>query len=411
MGKKNQNKRKRSLSSDEKDPDNGGQTSKKPKAATTVEKVPNKVENPLLQQQAQFMNQNGLTEQERHEFFSPEISSDRRAELWMAQADLGEDLVNRYAWATPDDTAIRILKEFSPLIEIGCGSNAYWCHILKQNGIDIIGYDVNIASGGKIGRNSKKKNDKESKSNEAPSSFLKQGGPDVLATKEIQQSGRTLFLCYPDEEEESLPSQQEDEEEDDSPAMPSSLGWQCLQYYSGEYIVHVGETFLDANLSVDQAPWGRSSSPEFQQLLASEYHCLLKVGLPNWFHTRDSISVWKRSTISTIVFAADDDDDDDTSEQEDEEVEYRHIPRDERLPINLAAPCLAHLLPGRSHGSNKGKVAQSPKSTTPLSKVKTNAPLKSPASSGSNKKEDTPKNKEMTPSGGHSKKKKKAKNN
>lgn len=405
MGKKNKNKRKRSLSSDGKDTPSTPTTPTTPKTPTTseamtknvvvqvpkVEKV-SKVENPLLEQQTQFLKQKGLTETERYEFFSPDITSERRAELWMAQADLGEDLVNRYAWATPDDTAIRILKEFSPLVEIGCGSNAYWCRILQQHGIDIIGYDVNVASGGKInGANNdtttktKTKTKKGKKSNDTSPSFLRQGGPDVLASKEIQKSGRTLFLCYPDEDDddddndadadaeinvmratrhdddEEDDDEEEDDEEDSPELLPSSMGWQCLHHYSGEYVIHVGETFLDATMSMEQAPWGRSSSPEFQQRLASEYHCLLKVELPNWLHTRDSLTVWKRSMISTIVFAGDDDDDDeedDEEEQEVEEVEYRHIPRDERLPVNLAAPCLAHLLPTTTTtSSNQGSKA------------------------------------------------------
>jgi hypothetical protein len=50
------------------------------------------------------------------------------------------------------------------------------------------------------------------------------------------------------------------------------------------------------------------------------------------------------------VFAADDDDDEDGDgeDQEDEEVQYRHIPVEERLPTDLAAPCLQHLLGGSS---------------------------------------------------------------
>jgi hypothetical protein len=264
----------------------------------------------LLVQQANFFTKKGLNDHERHEFFSPKIPSDRRAQLWMDQADIGEELVNQYAWATPDPTAIRILKEFSPLVEIGCGSNAYWCHILRQAGVDIIGYDVNVTAGGRI--DSKNSLSKKSKQQKREYSYIKQGGPEVLASSELQKSGRTLFLCYPDEddaEDEESGSVEQDEDEDDG--LPSSMGWQCLHNYSGDHVIHVGETFLDSNYGMEQAPWGRSSSPEFQQRLASEFHCILKVELPNWLHTRDTISVWKRSTISTIVFAGEDEDDED----------------------------------------------------------------------------------------------------
>jgi hypothetical protein len=356
MGKKKQKNGKRALSPDGSESSNKKEvTSNALAVRVATATTPSKIENLLLDQQSRFMEQKGLTDTERHEFFSPSIASDRRAELWMAQADLGEELVNRYAWATPNSVAIRILKEFSPLVEIGCGSNAYWCQILRKSGVDILGYDVNISSGGLIEGSSKKKKKKNKEAASNPS-YLKQGGPDILSSKELQKSGRTLFLCYPDDDEDegtTPPIDSDEDEDEESPSLPTSMGWQSLHHYSGEYVIHVGETFLDANFSMEQAPWGRSSAPEFQQRLASEYHCLLKVELPNWFHTRDSISVWKRSTNSTIVFAADEDEDE--TGQEDEEVEYRHIPRNERLPMNIAAPCLAHLLPGSKGGPNSQK--------------------------------------------------------
>jgi hypothetical protein len=348
MGKNNKNnKKKRSLTS-----------SAAPEMKKTNNNNNNNNNNPLLTRQETFFK--GLTnETERNEFFSPQIPSERRAELWMQQADLGEKLVNKYAWATPNPSAIRILKEFSPLVEIGCGANAYWCKIMRQQaGIDMIAYDTNIQSGGSIIPSSQQK--KKTKTNGAessstPSSFLRQGGPEVLSSKQIRNSNRTLFLCYPDEEREDEDEEGEDEDEEE-PVL--SMGASCLEHFQGTYVIHVGELFLDANLSLDQAPWGRSSSPEFQERLASEYHCLLKVQLPNWLHVRDSISVWKRSETSTIVFAADEEDDDD---EEDEEVEYRHIPMEERLPMDLAAPCLAHLLlPTATTSSSSSSSTQGP---------------------------------------------------
>ena len=372
MGKNSNKKRKRSFASDEGPVNktttgNSGHSSVQKQGSTTpsttLPPTPTADKtttidqnNPLLEQQAKFFSSSGVKDYERHEFFSPKIPSDRRAKLWMDQTDVGEDLVNRYAWATPNATAIRILKEFSPIVEIGCGSNAYWCRLLRQAGVDMIGYDVNVTAGGKIegSTNSMKKNIKATNG----ASFLKQGGPKVLASKELRESGRTLFLCYPDEEDdEEGGSPNEDSDDDDE--LPSSMGWQCLHHYTGEHVIHVGETFLDSNYGMEQAPWGRSSSPEFQQRLSSEYHCILKVELPNWFHTRDTISVWKRSTISTIVFAAEDDEED----EEDEEVEYRHIPREERLPMNIAAPCMAHLLSETKVENESTKTKSSPPPT------------------------------------------------
>jgi hypothetical protein len=48
---------------------------------------------------------------------------------------------------------------------------------------------------------------------------VKQGDAKFLKNKECK--GRNLFLCYPDEAE--------------------PVGIKCLEYFKGEYIVHVGE--------------------------------------------------------------------------------------------------------------------------------------------------------------------------
>ena len=44
--------------------------------------------NPLYKTQQQFLQ--SLSEKERSELFNPEIDGERRATLWMEQADLGE---------------------------------------------------------------------------------------------------------------------------------------------------------------------------------------------------------------------------------------------------------------------------------------------------------------------------------
>ena len=158
---------------------------------------------------------------------------------------------------------------------------------------------------------------------------IHQGGPNILANTE-KIGKRSLFLCYPDEDVM---------EDSEGAEAAESMGSSCLEYFTGDTVIHVGELYGDTP-SMDQAPWGRSSGPQFQQRLAAEYHCILKAKLTNWLHVMDTISVWKRSELCSIVFAGDDEDDNDS----DEEVEYRHIPKDEMLPTDVAAPCAKHLL-------------------------------------------------------------------
>jgi len=300
--------------------------------------------NPLCREQESFLS--SITTKERDFYFSPfadSITPQRRAEVWMKQAEIGEVLVNKYAWATPTNECLKIFREFSPIVEIGSGSNAYWARfMIEKAGIDVVAYDMNPQGGGKFISNGavrvKKSIRNEEKSN--TSSVLRQGGPEVLKLPELQN--HTLFLCYPDEEDLPASGDEESNFEDGGNRQPLSFGWQCLSEYEGKYVIHVGELAVlgDATLNMEQSPWGRSSSPEFQQRLASEFHCIAKIHLPNWLHVRDSISVWKRSEICQMTFV-----DDDDEEQEGEEIiEYRHIPPDERLPQNIIAPCMAHLL-------------------------------------------------------------------
>ena len=334
-------------------------------ASAASEEESGDINNPLLLEQQAFLS--SLTCTQRDEFFSCDaVTPEERADIWTRQADIGETLVNTYSWATPDTRALRILAQFSPIVEIGCGANAYWCRQMHATGIDVVGYDQNLGHGGKIIANDKTKKKKASddetttpilagnEMEEGPT-FLRRGGPEVLANPE--NSKRTLFLCYPDENDDNLDGDgdggDDDDNNDGAPVEPVSLGSACLQYYEGEYVIHVGELYSDTTptLSIDQAPWGRSSSPEFQQRLAAEFHCVLRATLPGWLHVRDTISVWKRSPTCTMVFAAAEDDEND----QDEEVHYRHVPVDERLPTDVAAPAFRHLLLSSEKESNENR--------------------------------------------------------
>lgn len=320
-------------------------------------------DNPLASKVQAFLE--GIPIEEREHFFSDaHVEPERRAELWTVQADVGEELVDKYAWAIPDQGAFRILKHFAPLVEIGCGANAYWCKQMKRNGIDIVAYDSNPVNGGKIAKSKKSKGQKLQ---------TKTGGPEVLGHS--SNEGRNLFLCYPDENDNA--GEEEGEEQ-------FSLGAACLEEFQGDFVIHVGEIYGDT-LSVDQAPWGRSSSPSFQERLATKFHCVLQIPLPNWIHVRDTLTVWKRSSLCSLVFG---------DEEEDESVEeaaYRYIPPEERLPMERAAPCVAHLLKGaKSNCSTSG--ALSTQKTT--SSVMKESKATEPAFSSASKEKDTKKRKQ-----------------
>ena len=335
MGKK-ANARKRRKSSD-----GSAGTSARP---TEAAPAPGGGANPLFSKQTKFLS--SIPSKARRHFFSEDhVDGETRADIWSRQADLGEQLVDRYAWATPDDRALRILRHFSPIVEIGCGANAYWARMMHSASIDVVAYDMAVADGGHIQKEESNKGKKrksgsgggEGRDGISKHFVVRKGGTDVLSSDAMRN--RSLFLCYPDEDDKyaAAPTNQEDDDGDEQ-SPPLSMGAECLEHFQGDIVIHVGELHGDT-LSMDQAPWGRSSAPEFQQRLTAEYHCLLKAALPNWLHVRDTISVWKRSQTCTMVFEGDEED-----EESDEEIEYKYIPPSEQLPQDVAAPCLSHLL-------------------------------------------------------------------
>ena len=44
--------------------------------------------------------------------------------------------MKKYSWAIPNEKSIKVLSNFSPLIELGCGKG-YWSRLLQNKGIDI----------------------------------------------------------------------------------------------------------------------------------------------------------------------------------------------------------------------------------------------------------------------------------
>lgn len=57
--------------------------------------------------------------------FSDNITDEDRLQQWIRLRIFGNSLMSKYSWAIPDDNSLNIIKEFSPLIELGAG-NGYW---------------------------------------------------------------------------------------------------------------------------------------------------------------------------------------------------------------------------------------------------------------------------------------------
>ena len=210
----------------------------------------NNIDNPYLIHMLALKNMNKSWDN----FF--DINVKERTKQWNKLDSSWDILKDKYAWAIPDNRSLNILKSFSPLIEIG-GGKGYWAKLLQDKGCDIAVYDKYVPHPSKCWTK------------------VLRGGPEKLLIE--ANHNKNLFLCYPDEQE--------------------SQAVVCLENFKGEYVIHVGELMLTGTLGGGgQAPYGRTSSSEFQVTLSQSFHCLLvcslQLSLP---FGQDCISVWKRT--------------------------------------------------------------------------------------------------------------------
>ena len=71
-----------------------------------------------------------------------------------------------------------------------------------------------------------------------------------------------------------------------------SFSLDCLKYYSGKTIIHIGELFGE---TLSSNPWGQTTSRAFQLRLGETFRCVSRVQLPNWPGHMDSLTVWSRA--------------------------------------------------------------------------------------------------------------------
>lgn len=221
--------------------------------------------------------------------FDPKIDDERRATLLNY---LNLTAAEKYAWAVPDERAIRILCDYAPVVEIGAG-RGYWGSMLLKRGKVYDGYDITPWN---------RKGEKYPAWCE-----IKQGSANVLAAPENHK--KTLFLCYPD---------------DFQSENTKSLALACLKKYRGDTIIHVGEML---GQTVLENPWGKSTDADFQQQLAASFHKVLQVPLPSWPGAMDTLSVWKRTEVCQI-----------------DDMIAKHIPPSEQLSLTLSCPKTQHLV-------------------------------------------------------------------
>jgi len=244
--------------------------------------------------------------------FDPALDDERRDELDAAVcAVVTEEVVSRYAWAVPDERALRIIAHVGAgcegILEIGAGSG-YWAALLRNCGVSVVCTDKytggpdKAASGKRKAASGKQRQQQQ----QQPSWTCVLGAGPELCKKHM---GRALLLVYPDDFECSA----------------ESVALKSLDCYAGSTVIHVGELFGSVRLM--EHPWGRSSGDEFQVRLNNIYHKVLEVPVPSWPFSNDRLTVWRRKHPCIT-----------------DDGVFGYVPPDEELDPVLAIPSMSHLL-------------------------------------------------------------------
>lgn len=175
----------------------------------------------------------------------------------------------RYAWAIPNEEAIKTIIKYSPLIEIGAG-NGYWARLIADAGGEIIAYDNDLTR-----LNSHMAIPEEINGTRYwhilhekymhPRKYfypVHKGDFSELASS----VSKTLFLCWPPYDD--------------------PMSFECLKAFKGKHLIFVGEK-----------KGGCTGTDEFFNPLYKDWTLKETVIIPRWNHVYDKLTVWKRRMV------------------------------------------------------------------------------------------------------------------
>ena len=178
--------------------------------------------------------------------------------LKAGQHDLGwHGIKRRYAWAIPNDAALRTIADHAPVVEIGAGGG-YWAGLLRARSVDVLAYDID-PDGGPDPDGHPGWHDGRRWSQVLPG--------DHTAVQ--QHPDRTLLLIWPSYNEP----------------------WtdQVLDLYTGDTVIYVGE-----------GPGGCTGTDRMHDLLGqtgegdARFAEVAEVDIPQWAGLHDRLTVHQR---------------------------------------------------------------------------------------------------------------------
>jgi len=160
-------------------------------------------------------------------------------EIWQHRRELAK----KYAWAIPDETAIHLIAELEPIVEIGAGTG-YWAWLLRQCGVHIKPYDR------KPGKNHWV---------EGLWTGVIAGGPRNAK----RYPDHALMLCWP--------------------LYDDRMAFECLSRYTGDTVVYIGE-----------GSGGCTGDDKFHAMLYERFAEVKQHDIPKWWGLHDSLEIWRR---------------------------------------------------------------------------------------------------------------------
>ena len=157
--------------------------------------------------------------------------------------DRRHEMIKVFSWAIPNAAAIRLLRQHSPLIEIGAGTG-YWAWMIEQAGGTVLAYD-SWQSHFKT---------------ETRWMRVKRGGPAMIK----YHPGAVLFLCWPPFNE--------------------PMAYTCLKNYSGEFFLYEGE-----------GEYGCTGDTAFHDELDAHWKLKRTVAVPKWSMIHDALFLYQRN--------------------------------------------------------------------------------------------------------------------
>jgi hypothetical protein len=156
-------------------------------------------------------------------------------------------LNQRYSWAVPTPVVTAQIKEFTPqgICEIGAGSG-YWLGLLKDMGIDTVGYDDQSSH-------------LEDRHRGRWHPLIKGG-----AEKAGHHKNKALFLCWP--------------------PYNTPMAHEALKAYRGDRLVYIGEGY-----------GGCTGDDDFHDLLEKEWEVEYYPVIPQWPGIHDSLHLCRRN--------------------------------------------------------------------------------------------------------------------